>query len=658
MFTQMKEKISEFKQRNELVKKGLLIRLQIFQDRLRSGLVNWQTGILPGSVVITIVILLRFWGGLQGLELLILDRMLRHRPAEALDERVLIVGINESDLRQIKTYPVPDSELANLLQQLQKFQPTAIGVDIFRDQPIPPGSQQLHQIFTHQDNVLGIDRLALNPTQDNLVKSSPSLPIDRVGFANAILDQDGSLRRSLLVTESHEGEVRYSLTVLLAERYLEQHGMPLESGIQDSTNIRFGKAEVPRFQGNTGSYTEKISGGVKTLINIRAGRVPFRIISLADVKAQRIKPEWVRNKIVLVGMVAESSKDYVTSHAIESPNPALIHGVVMQAHAVSQLISAAIDNRPLIRSWIDEVEYIWIIMWGGAGIVLGWVVRSPIKLLLSLIGISVALVGIGYGLLMVGWWIPVVPPLLVFLVNGAGLTAFYRYDQELRSRIHERQTVINETFDAIHNGPLQTLSQLQRKSLDQQVSLEIMRVNLQVLDRELRGIYESMRQQVESGENFLYVSQESRINLREPMHEILRQVYEDVLTRDQLPLQSVKFKLVDFQPMNERWLDFGIKRDLCRFLEEAITNVGKHGIGVMKLEVKCGVNNGVNVIRVVDNGAGVWSQHEGMGTQQAKRLAKRLRGEFQRSPNNPQGTICQLSWQPQRHWLSYFGSVN
>jgi two-component sensor histidine kinase len=251
------------------------------------------------------------------------------------------------------------------------------------------------------------------------------------------------------------------------------------------------------------------------------------------------------------------------------------------------------------------------------------------------------------------------PPLLVFLMNGAGLTAFYRHDQALRSRIRERQLVINETFDAIHNGPLQTLSRLLSQSRDESLTRSDTRMGLQELDREVRGIYESMQEAVGASDEMLYVSQDLRVNLREPMPEVLRQVYEDVLARNWPHLQTVKLKLVDFQPIDERWLDLGMRRDLCRFLEEAITNVGKHGVGTTRLEVRCEVKDGLNMVRVADNGAGnlgdglrsTSGHREGMGTQQAKRLAKRLRGEFERGMGEPQGMVCQLSWKPQRRWF-------
>ena len=72
--------------------------------------------------------------------------------------------------------------------------------------------------------------------------------------------------------------------------------------------------------------------------------------------------------------------------------------------------------------------------------------------------------------------------------------------------------------------------------------------------------------------------------------------------------------------------------------------MGKHAIGVTRLEVRCGQIDGRQVLRVADNGMGELTGSEGMGTQQARKLAKRLRGKFLRSPNEKKGVVCELIW--------------
>ncbi len=617
------------------------------RQRLRRGIERWEISLLPGGMTIALVVFLRWFGGLQGLEWMVFDRFLRSRPPEGMDRRILIVGINEQDIQQLGTYPVPDRELAAVIRQLQQWKPAVIGLDVFRDQPVPIGATELNQVFKTQKNVIGIEkRLGM---ADAVVVNAPiALPREQVGFVDAALDGDGALRRSLLFTEDAQGVVYPSLSMVLAESYLNQKGIEIQPGIRDLDSMRFGSVELPRIHGRMGGYSHLDANGLVSLINFRSGHRPFRVVSLRDLKSGKVSPDWVRDAVVLVGIMSPAVRDYVNSQAIESENPALIYGVEAQAHAVSQLISAGENGRSFIQVWAWPWEYLWIVSWGGVGIVLGWVVRSPWKWLLGL-GIGVGMiVGAGYGMIVVAWWIPVVPTLGVFLINGAGLTAFYRYDQGLRSRLQERQSIIDETFNAIHNGPLQSLAMLRRSSKDDRLTRESLLEQLEGLDQSIRNIYEAMMREALNPEASVYTSDRLRLNLGEPLHEVLQQVYGDVLERELPCFSSIKVKVVNFEVLDEKLLTVELKRGICRFLEEALCNVGKHAIGVTRLEVRCGQMEGRQGVCVVDNGQGVLTEREGMGTQQARRLAKRLRGRFERSVRASKGVSCELSWKGRR----------
>ena len=74
----------------------------------------WRIGLLPGLVVIGLIAIARLTGSLQLLELTAFDSLLRSRPLEPPDTRVVIVGINEEDIRLVGKYPIPDHELALL----------------------------------------------------------------------------------------------------------------------------------------------------------------------------------------------------------------------------------------------------------------------------------------------------------------------------------------------------------------------------------------------------------------------------------------------------------------------------------------------------------------------------------------------------------------
>lgn len=622
--------------------------------RLKNEVAIWRVGALPGVVMIGLVIAVRSAGLLQWLEWRALDQGLRLRPAEPVDERILIVGINEVDIRRAKTYPIPDRDIAALIQKLQTYQPAVIGLDIFRDLPVQPGHAALVQAFRDSKNVIATAKV-LPDHSGMTVNPPPTLPPEKVGFADALADLDGVLRRSLLGTADKKGNWHFSLSLRLAETFLATQNIPLSNGIHDKEAMRFGSVELTRFQSNFGGYVGANAGGIQVLLNFRSGRYPFRIVSLGDIQSGQVDPSWIHNRIVLIGITAPSIGDIVNSAAIASDNSSLIYGVEIQAHAISQIVNAVLNQRPLLNVWSEGGEYLWIIGWGILGISLGRFIRAPLGIFLGLAIASITLVGISYGLLLLGWWIPVVPALLVLVLNGAGLAAslFYRYDQDLRFRLQDRQRMIDYMFNMIHNGPLQTLARLLSRAQAQHALSSPMLIELQQLNQELRSVYELVRRDVLVEGDQFYLSHNRTLNLQEPMHEVLCEVYTSVMERELF--NSLEVRLITFEPLDERQLNIEQRRSLCWFLEEALCNVGKHAVDATRLEVICTHANGRNLIQVLDNGGGFdASVPEGLGTQQARSLAKQLQGVFVRERRSASETICELSWSARKAWFWQF----
>jgi CHASE2 domain-containing sensor protein/two-component sensor histidine kinase len=615
---------------------------------------------IPGIAAIIIIVFARVTGSLQFLEWAAFDQFMRLRPEETVDERILIVGINEDDIRRINTYPVPDREIALLLRELQTYQPAAIGLDIYRDLPVEPGHTELINAFKDIKNLITIEQI-LPGIGGKTVNPPPSLPELQIGFADTILDEDGKLRRSLLAASDLQDDWRFSLPLKLAQKYLENKGIALDNVEGDDYGLRFGSTTLVRFQPNSGSYINADAGGTQILINFRSHHQPFEIVSLTDILDKKVKADRIRNKIVLIGITSPSVKDYVTSVAVKSEHSAFINGVEMHAHIVSQIISAVEDDRVLLKSWSESWEYVWIITWGLIILALGRIITSPLKLLLSVISINLLLLALCYLLLIFGWWIPVVPPFLILIANGYGLVVavFYQKEKTLQSQIANRQLVIDQTFDTIHSGPLQTLAMMLR-AIEEEEELSKQNVLLKLinLNQELRGVYTSLKREAMTDGRSFHITPAQELDLQEPINEILYEIYYDVLERDFPCFKTIEFRIVDFQPLNEQNLNSEQKRGICTFLEEALSNVGKYASCATKLEVICKQQQGYNLIRVADNGLGIEStsnpSRQGFGTKQAQNIARQLRGKFKRFTNSPQGTVCELVWSgKKRPWWRF-----
>ncbi|NJL45826.1 MAG: CHASE2 domain-containing protein [Leptolyngbyaceae cyanobacterium SM2_3_12] len=201
---------------------------------------------------------------------------------------------------------------------------------------------------------------------------APLLTPERVGFIDFPLDSDGFIRRAYLGADPALGHpngegFRFSLALRMAEAYLAEDGIGIDNGRQDPTNMSFGQRELFQIQPNTGGYVAMVPQGVQVLINVRSGPSPFQIVSMTDVIAGRVGEEDIRDRVVLIGLTAISVKDLVNSAAVASDNPGLVNGVELHAHVVSQILSHVLDGRPMVRSWSDGWEYLWIVGLGHRG---------------------------------------------------------------------------------------------------------------------------------------------------------------------------------------------------------------------------------------------------------------------------------------------------
>jgi CHASE2 domain-containing sensor protein len=619
--------------------------LNNFRIKLREELVILRVGLIPGLTVIALLIIARMTGTLQFLEWTAFDKLLRLRPEEIIDERVIIVGINEADIREIKKYPVPDKELARLINKLQIYQPRVIGLDIIRDLPVPAGHDELVATFKNSKNLIGVEKAL--PQEIN---PPPSLPPSQIGFIDAITDIDGVIRRSLLRTPTKKQGYKFSLTLRLAEEYLKAENISIEHIIDNGSALRLKGQNVPRFFPNSGGYVNTDDGGFQALINYRQSR--FRVLSLADIKKNNFSQRWIRDRIVIIGVMSPGvDTKNVPAMKFSQAGVGLVYGVEIQAHAVSQIVSTALDGRPLINTWTEGWEYVWIIGWGLLAIMLARLTASPLSNFLA-VGIGAISIGlISYGLLILGWWIPLVPTILVFILNGIAITALYQYDKALRLRIKERQDIIEYSYTMIHNGPLQTLGTI-LQHLREEVPENPILSKMEHLNKEIRGVYDYLeRESVRQNQDFHIVNGQV-INLKDPIHSVLYQVYTYTLERDLLHFKTLNIRLPNFQQIDNSNLTTGQKLLLCQFLEEALCNVGKHAKGVKRLKVSFTQERDKYILAVIDNGAGITSNKKGHGTEDFETIAHKLKGEFQRfSSPEDKHTVCQLSVPIPRNWL-------
>ncbi|MBD1889855.1 response regulator [Coleofasciculus sp. FACHB-SPT9] len=103
----------------------------------------------------------------------------------------------------------------------------------------------------------------------------------------------------------------------------------------------------------------------------------------------------------------------------------------MHAHLTSQLLSAALDGRPLLQGSSEPFEGLWILVWSGIGAILGWTSTSPRRTVIAVLFFGITLLGSAYLLFLAGWWLIVISPLIA-LVGAATISNGYLLARNLK----------------------------------------------------------------------------------------------------------------------------------------------------------------------------------------------------------------------------------
>lgn len=400
-----------------------MLRLKRPDRLIWSGRCVWITA----PSVAGAVILLRFVGLLQMPSWLFFDQYMRWRPEVPPDDRIAIVGIDDADVQKIGQVIISDEIYAQLLAKLQAMQPRAIGLDIYRDLPVPPGHEQLVEIFAQTQNLVGIQKVVGSSPRE-VVGPPPVLKEKgQVGANDLIVDADSRVRRGYLYMTSG-GETVFSFGFYLALLYLDAEGIIVKN--LDGARFKLGKQVFIPFETNDGDYVRSDARGFQLLVNYRGPSQHFETVSMTDILEDRVPPDWGRDRVILIGAVGESFNDlFYTPYSggvLMLPRP--MSGVEIHANITSQIISAAQGDRPLFRSWSEPIEWLWILLWSFASATITWTLRGSTWLHLQRVSAATILIGVLWGstywAFLAGWWLPVVPPLVAIAGSAVAITSY------------------------------------------------------------------------------------------------------------------------------------------------------------------------------------------------------------------------------------------
>ena len=446
--------------------------------------------ILVSAIVTIGLISVRDLDWMQSWELEVYDQMMQGRPDEGSDPRLLIVEITKPDieaqqkngetlkrrsqsaqsLNQPFETSLSDQSLNQLLRVLKKYQPRVIGMDIYRDFPVDPRQTELVTRLQQPELITICKKEDYENSKILSIDPPPEVPLDRVGFSDFREDRDKILRRHLLGMSPlarknvSRCNVNFAFSFQVAAQYLNRQNVttrftadgnlqlsdqvfrvlglshsnypPLESG---SGNLQLSDRVFKILGLSHSGHSPLESGGSEILLNYRSTKKIALSFKLQQILHDEIEPKYLKDKIVLVGVTAQGGEDLwrtPTNPKVETP------GIIVQAHMISQLLSAALDQRPILTVLPQQQAIGWVWAWALMGGLLAswqWQQRNRRRSMVRItLGVTIA-VTLLYILCFVGLlrgkWLPFVPSMLALVISSSILVIYCIY------RSHNHSTV-------------------------------------------------------------------------------------------------------------------------------------------------------------------------------------------------------------------------
>jgi CHASE2 domain-containing sensor protein len=398
----------------------------------------------------------RYIGILEPLELQAYDYLIRQRPPELIDERILVVEVTKEDIAEHQ-YPLEDATVAQLLQKLEQYKPRTLGLDMHRYQSRGAGRSDLISRFEQKQNFFTV---CASGSSDSNYAPPPEFSEqqlrNQVGFSDVVVDSSNSkdrrVRGDLVVGEQPEDTSRtvrrqllsydpslspspsscstpYSFSFQLAFRFLyEEKIQPME--VNSNEEWQFGTVVFHRLAARFGGYQHLDGQSSQIMLNYRSNQ-PGQRVTLKQVLSGQLDSNLVKNRVVLIGYTAPVARDY-----FETPDGQRA-GIWVHAHMVSQILSAVLDKRPLV--WVlpqwGEFQWgdtLWVFAWSITGGMLAWRLRwrslsfRESVLYLGLAGGAATLVlyQVCLVILTQGGWMPLIPSALALLSTGSILVIY------------------------------------------------------------------------------------------------------------------------------------------------------------------------------------------------------------------------------------------
>lgn len=395
---------------------------------------------LLAHLVFILLLGVRSLGYLQSLELTAYDAMLIHQSNhKPVDDRITVLWLTDADQRKYG-WPLSDRLLTELLQRLLENKARVIGLDLYRDMPVPlndtEGNALLNQVFADNDNIIAI--MKFTNVDGSYVPAPKILEKKRqVGFNDVIYDSGYIIRRGLLFMDDREGSWKEYFGLKLALRYLKDEGVYLRN---DGKDMILGDTLLPApLSGDFGGYVSNDASGYQFLFNYFNVHNPIKSLTLTQLFDNNFNPDLLRDKIIIIGTNAEATPDFFyTPVSRWLDGEQRMPGVSVHAHGTSHILRWGFGQDQALYSFNESEERIWIWVWTLLGALFCLKIhdfwRFAVFNSLGIAGLGlISLVAFHYH-----WWLLFVAPVFGWFGSMVFVMTYQAYKEH-----HERATLMN-----------------------------------------------------------------------------------------------------------------------------------------------------------------------------------------------------------------------
>lgn len=368
---------------------GLIAMKARYLRKLRS-LVFLLPGLATGGVVLGLGLM----GAWLPLEQLIYVGLFQARGPRDWDDRVVVISIDEASVAEFGRYPWPRDRYRELLETLQPIQPLAVGFAVLFAEATPEDDIFAEAIASNGSVVLGIGTDAQGR---QLPLATAFAQVSVLGHVNNGRDLDGISRMNQLQIEGFP-----SLALSLKRVYQENLASTIAAGQnlgdrskQGATQTQLGREQTIQDQNAT------------LWINWPGPSKQMPQYSFVDVLRNRVPPEKLRNRILLVGSTLTGADPLYTPFDRQVP----AHGVHLHGAVLNNLLRGD-ELRIVSQSWLYLLLLLGPLLSLGLGLLRTW------GQVLVVLGVNLAWGLLSFGLFWLNIWIPVVAPILLTSLTG------------------------------------------------------------------------------------------------------------------------------------------------------------------------------------------------------------------------------------------------